>query len=273
MFLFGFTGVSATNPCSIWSPKVDLVLIGYPCKSVSKQNNAATSFLDTSGITGLGFDSMMKYVDYSSPHIVLAENVATLVHKRKKFHGECPIDIQNDAFRRRGYVAFHRLVSSSHFGLCQERHRVWAIYIKTTCLVVESFFTLDVWSFQAFVLEFGSPGFILNIENQTWGKGSGVACGWGRLLTLCQPWVCSNASPWSSRSFCCLPVTLRTRVLANGARWTIARIGSGERLFPLGAKLLARFLVCNCLLNFFWKGRGCVFGSCWLKVTPFVGCF
>ncbi len=113
------------------------MLIGYPCKSLSPQNNAPASFLDTDGITGLGFDSMMKYVDYSEPEIVVAENVATLTHKRKKFNDECPIDIQNDAFRRRGYAAFHRLVSSSEFGLGQERRRVWAMYIKTVCLVVE----------------------------------------------------------------------------------------------------------------------------------------
>ena len=82
------------------------------------------------GVTGLGFDSMMGYVDYAEPEIVIAENVATLTHTRKKFDNECPIEIQEAAFKRRGYVGFHELLNSCDFGLSQSRTRCWAIYFK-----------------------------------------------------------------------------------------------------------------------------------------------
>ena len=110
--------------------QVDLVLIGYPCKSISPQNNDAKSFKDKKSVTGLGYDSLVKYVDSSAPEIVVAENVASLTHKRSRHDGEVPILIQEQAFTRRGYFCFHKKLTSAEFGLSQSRTRCWAIYIK-----------------------------------------------------------------------------------------------------------------------------------------------
>lgn len=115
---------------SLHSPQVQVVLIGYPCKSISMQNNSAQSFLNESSVTGSGYKSLMSFVDYCRPVLVTAENVSSMQHSRKRFDNETPISIQNDAFARRGYMAAHELISASQFGLMQNRSRVWALYCR-----------------------------------------------------------------------------------------------------------------------------------------------
>ena len=110
--------------------EVQLCLVGYPCKSLSMQNHSAKSFRDESSTSGRGYQSMMRFVDYARPTILCAENVAAMQHSRKRFENEVPIQIQGEAFERRGYAAFHELLCSSHFGLAQQRSRVWAVYYK-----------------------------------------------------------------------------------------------------------------------------------------------
>ena len=127
MRVFFDSGVFMSKPSS---QQVDILLIGYPCKSISAQNNNAKSFLDESSSSGGGFASLMKFVDVSQPRLVVAENVKNMESKRAKFGGEVPIEIQNKAFERRGYQAFHKTVNSTSFGLRQSRARTWAIYRK-----------------------------------------------------------------------------------------------------------------------------------------------
>ncbi|CAK9095098.1 Modification methylase HaeII (M.HaeII) (Cytosine-specific methyltransferase HaeII), partial [Durusdinium trenchii] len=110
-------------------PQVTLALVGYPCKSISQQNCSAKSFKDTTSTTGSGFDALIKFVDRFRPEIVLTENVRSLTQTRKQFDCEVPIQIQNDAFSRRGYHCWHEVVSSVDFGLSQSRTRAWAIYL------------------------------------------------------------------------------------------------------------------------------------------------
>eukprot|EP00435_Cladocopium_sp_Y103_P028417 s2323_g7.t1 len=105
-------------------PQVHLLLIGYPCKSISAQNNQAKSFLDESSSSGGGFASLMKFVDACQPTLVVAENVKNMESKRAKFGGEIPIEIQNKAFERRNYQAFYKTVNSTSFGLRQRLPKV-----------------------------------------------------------------------------------------------------------------------------------------------------
>ena len=95
---------------------------------------SAASFLDQESPTGKGYASLMRYVDYAAPLIVTAENVAALGHVRKQFDSEKPIQIQDEAFARRGYHGVHEKVTSTSFGLAQTRSRVWAIYQKSPAL-------------------------------------------------------------------------------------------------------------------------------------------
>lgn len=111
--------------------QVDILLLGYPCKSISAQNNSSQAFNDKSSVTGGGFAALMRTVDKQQPEIVIAENVARLTHKRKKDGGKAPADIQQKAFERRGYSGTFCKVNSAEFGLAQCRTRCWAFYIKT----------------------------------------------------------------------------------------------------------------------------------------------
>ena len=87
-------------------------------------------FVDPKSITGLGYRSLLKYIDYHQPELVVAENVGTLVKKRAIDGGRSPIQIQEQAFAQRGFEAFHDVCDSSHFGLRQTRQRCWALYIR-----------------------------------------------------------------------------------------------------------------------------------------------
>lgn len=109
---------------------MQLVLIGYPCKSISSQNNSPASFLDGKSLTGLGYRSLLSFVDYSRPEIVIGENVRSLASRRRQFKDEVPIDIQNRAFAGRGYNQWNKVVTSSDFGLAQSRTRCWVMYLK-----------------------------------------------------------------------------------------------------------------------------------------------
>jgi len=109
---------------------VDVVIDGYPCKSLSKQNSQARSFLDESSKSGEGFKALKDYVDYASPSVIICENVGVMAHSRRGFGGEKPIEIQQHQFNIRGYFGFYQTVNSKQFGRRQCRTRVYSIYVK-----------------------------------------------------------------------------------------------------------------------------------------------
>ncbi|CAK9038906.1 unnamed protein product, partial [Durusdinium trenchii] len=100
-------------------PKVDIVMDGYSCKSLSRQNNTAKSFLDTSSKSGQGFQALLSYVDYANPKVIICENVGLMAHSRQQFGGEKPIAIQNNELAKRGFIGFFQTVNSKNFGLRQ----------------------------------------------------------------------------------------------------------------------------------------------------------
>ena len=112
--------------------KVQGLIAGYPCKSLSGQNPEPKSFRDKTSTTGGGFDATSNYVS-KSPELewALLENVQQMFHTRKKFGNEKPMDIQNDRMSKLGFVArFSLLLNSSDFGLAQSRARAWVLYVR-----------------------------------------------------------------------------------------------------------------------------------------------
>ncbi len=105
---------------------------GYPCRSLSLQNNNPKSFKDKSSSTGGGFHSTMKYVERNrSLQWVLLENVQGMFHVRKKFGDECPMEIQSKCMSKLGFKeVFAMLVNSSDYGLAHSRPRAWVLYIR-----------------------------------------------------------------------------------------------------------------------------------------------
>lgn len=109
---------------------MDVIQIGYPCKSISSQNSNPASFRDRSSVTGSGYHSLVQYVDYARPSIIVLENVRSLASRRRQFRDECPLDIQNKAMSARGYNHWFEVTNSAQYGLAHNRTRVWVIYMK-----------------------------------------------------------------------------------------------------------------------------------------------
>ncbi len=108
------------------------MVAGYPCRSLSLQNNNPQSFTDKTSSTGGGFHSTMKYVA-RNPDLqwVLLENVQGMFHVRKKFGDECPMDIQTKLMKKYGFTdIFASLLNTGDFGLAHSRPRAWVLYIR-----------------------------------------------------------------------------------------------------------------------------------------------
>jgi site-specific DNA-cytosine methylase len=74
-------------------PKVDLLVAGFSCKSISHLNTSPSGLLDTSSTTGLTLRAVCKYIDYAHPSVVVLENVGCLLHKRAVDRGKRPVDL------------------------------------------------------------------------------------------------------------------------------------------------------------------------------------
>ena len=112
--------------------EVVAVVLGYPCRSLSSQCAHPKAFTDKQSSTGAGYDAFIKFVDnHPSLQVALLENVQGMMQTRKQFNDERPIDIQNQAMRKRGFkVAFNVMLNSASFGLAQSRTRCYALYIR-----------------------------------------------------------------------------------------------------------------------------------------------
>ena len=83
---------------------------------------------------------MLDYIDYVDSgradlvHWVVTENVRVMFHRRLKFGGEVPMQIQNDEMEKRGFIHESVLARSQNFYLKHSRERAWAMYLKKTKL-------------------------------------------------------------------------------------------------------------------------------------------
>ena len=58
-----------------------------------------------------------------------------MVQKRGRFQDEKPLDVQNQAMKKRGFIpCLAMLLNSSSFGLAQSRTRCYVVYVRATCL-------------------------------------------------------------------------------------------------------------------------------------------
>jgi site-specific DNA-cytosine methylase len=108
-------------------PKVDIVIAGFVCKSVSSENNDREKFAncikEAIGKTGETFDGVMGYVTKYRPRIVVCENVTGLVKKNRG--AEPVIEHVKASFNKVGYAFAHRVLDSRNYLLPQRRNRCW----------------------------------------------------------------------------------------------------------------------------------------------------
>ena len=75
---------------------------------------------------------MISYVKKNPSVIVIVlENVKGMMHTRKKFGDEKPMEIQAAALAKLGFrCVFCSLLSSTEFGLAQRRMRSWSLFVR-----------------------------------------------------------------------------------------------------------------------------------------------
>ncbi|CAJ1350424.1 unnamed protein product, partial [Effrenium voratum] len=118
--------------CKLLVPfDLDGGFLGYPCVDLSSLNNGPGRFTDTATATGRGYANMLSVVDRCSGLAFLGvENSANMWRKRKQDEWRRPIDLQDEAFRGRGFVASSHCVSAHEFGPPQSRRRSWSLYLR-----------------------------------------------------------------------------------------------------------------------------------------------
>ena len=123
------------------SAEVDGIVAGYPCQSISAQNTKPQSFRDKRSATGSGFHAFSKYVEKNpSVQWALLENVRQMMHTRRQFQNERPMEIQTKLMEQLGFVCcFSLLLNSYNFGLAQSRTRAWVLYVRQTNLQLLGF--------------------------------------------------------------------------------------------------------------------------------------
>ena len=81
------TALELVSGCHQPVPGVDMVVAGFVCKSVSKENNRrgdhAHCIQEGSGVTGSTFKALLEYCNQHRPAAVVCENVVGLTHRIK----------------------------------------------------------------------------------------------------------------------------------------------------------------------------------------------
>lgn len=111
-------------------PKVDILVAGFPCVSISPLTTTPGSVMDGSCQSGLGFKSVESYCKKHLPPMVLLENVGSLFHQRT-VEGEAisAYDRMVKALRKLGYRVVGLPCNTADYGLPQQRCRAWVMCI------------------------------------------------------------------------------------------------------------------------------------------------
>ncbi|CAK8987180.1 Modification methylase NgoFVII (M.NgoFVII) (Cytosine-specific methyltransferase NgoFVII) (M.NgoVII) [Durusdinium trenchii] len=115
--------------CSEAVPKVDLLVGGFPCVSLSMLTTTPGSVLDPDCSSGKGYLGLEKYVRLHRPRLVLMENVASLFSKREVSGGISAFDLIEKRFSSLGYLVSGAIYNAADFGVPQQRRRAWLLCV------------------------------------------------------------------------------------------------------------------------------------------------
>lgn len=108
---------------------VDLVVAGYPCKTLSALNSNGGAFSDPSTTTGHAQQAIMQWVQQRRPPALLFENVAQMTYQRAADNGEpTPLEQQHTFLHKLGYTHGNLLMNTCEFALPQSRPRQYMFY-------------------------------------------------------------------------------------------------------------------------------------------------
>lgn len=104
--------------------KVDLIIGGPPCQGFSIAGHIGRKFLDDE--RNHLFKEFLRFVGYIKPKIFIMENVATLAtHNKGRTLEEVKTEINSI-----GYDIVYEVLNSVHYGIPQERRRIFIVGTK-----------------------------------------------------------------------------------------------------------------------------------------------
>ena len=118
------------------APEVDVMLAGFPCKSVSCLNSSrmkltwardAAHDVRAVGVSGNVFYKIRAFVEARRPRFVILENVAGISHK-KKGGDRSPAEHMQHELEQLGYYVEYKQIKTDEF-LPQTRSRVWFVCV------------------------------------------------------------------------------------------------------------------------------------------------
>jgi len=108
-------------------PDFDIMFFGFPCQDISRSGHKKGLKDDDGELTRSGlFFKAMKIAYHKRPKLMIAENVAALVGKDHKKDFERILEEFEDV----GYKYYIQKVNSKHFGLPQNRNRVFMLLVR-----------------------------------------------------------------------------------------------------------------------------------------------
>jgi DNA (cytosine-5)-methyltransferase 1 len=119
-----FTDITKVDAASI--PEFDVLLAGFPCQAFSSAGKRE-GFLDTRGT--LFFD-IERILTHHRPRGFILENVEGLVNHDKKIKGAKigqTLETILKSLEKLGYKTSWKVLDSSHFGLAQQRKRIFIV--------------------------------------------------------------------------------------------------------------------------------------------------
>ena len=106
---------------------IDVVTYGFPCQDISLAGNQKGLFNadGTKTRSGLFFDAL-RIIEETKPKVAIAENVKNLTGKKFRQQFTIVLDSLADA----GYTNYYAVLNAKHFGVPQNRERVFIVSIR-----------------------------------------------------------------------------------------------------------------------------------------------
>lgn len=117
-----FTGTVST--C-----KVDVLIAGFPCVSLSPLTTTPGSIEDSDCSSGLGWTSTFQYIERHRPRMVLLENVQTLFASRKADGGQSPLP---------GSIRTFQFFFKDHSGTCNTESTLSTHTVKLFLMLLQA---------------------------------------------------------------------------------------------------------------------------------------
>lgn len=108
-------------------PKFDICLAGFPCQAFSLAGKRKGFNDDYKGMCrGTLFQDVVRICDYHRPKVIFCENVKGLmIHDKGR-----TFKVISKAFEQIGYRVYSQVLNSKHFGVPQNRERIYIVAFR-----------------------------------------------------------------------------------------------------------------------------------------------